>query len=66
MEFFSCRHSAELLSLREERPLGPRESVELYVHLAMCAGCRNFRRQMGFMRKALRRLPEEQADRSAP
>ena len=56
---FSCRRSAELVSLREERPLTPIEGAELYLHLAVCAGCRNFRRQVAFLRTALRRLPEE-------
>lgn len=56
---FSCRRSAELVSLREERPLGPVEGAELYLHLAVCAGCRNFRRQVALLRTALRRLPAE-------
>ncbi len=50
----TCREVSELLSQAEERPLTLREKIHLYVHLPLCEGCRNFRKQLGFMRTAVR------------
>jgi hypothetical protein len=50
----SCREVSELLSQAQDRPLKPGEKFALYVHLPLCEGCRNFRRQLAFMRRALR------------
>jgi predicted anti-sigma-YlaC factor YlaD len=51
----SCRETSELLSQAEDRPLTFREKVLVHVHLPLCNGCRNFREQLGFIRRAARR-----------
>jgi hypothetical protein len=51
----SCRHTSELLSQAQDRPLTLREKVLVYVHLPLCNGCRNFRVQLEFIRRAARR-----------
>ena len=51
----SCRQTSELLSQAQERPLTLREKVLVHVHLPLCNGCRNFRVQLGFIRRAARR-----------
>lgn len=50
----SCREASELLSLAQDRPLTVREKVILHVHLPFCEGCRNFKRQLQFIRRAVR------------
>ena len=50
----SCREASEVLSLAQDRPLTVREKLVLYVHLPLCQGCRNFKAQLGFMRRAVR------------
>lgn len=51
----SCRHTSELLSQAQERPLTLTEKVLVHVHLPLCNGCRNFRAQLDFMRRAARK-----------
>ena len=51
----SCRHTSELLSQAQDRPLTFGEKVLVYVHLPLCNGCRHFREQLAFMRRAARR-----------
>lgn len=53
----TCRQATHLLSERLDRPLSLRERLNLRVHLLICRGCRNFGRQMTFLRSACRRLP---------
>ena len=49
----TCREVSELLSQAQERPLTFREKFALYVHLPLCNGCRNFRTQLAFIRRAV-------------
>jgi hypothetical protein len=55
MRIPTCRETSALLSQRQDRALGLAERMGLYLHLAACAGCRQFGRQLVFMRTALRR-----------
>lgn len=48
----SCRETSQLLSQAQERALSTREKLLVYVHLPLCNGCRNFRAQLAFMRRA--------------
>jgi predicted anti-sigma-YlaC factor YlaD len=52
-----CRQATKLMSQRMDRKLGLAERMGLKLHLMMCGGCRNFGRQMHFLRESLRRLP---------
>lgn len=51
----SCKEVAALLIAREDRPLSVAERVALRLHLAACAACPVFERQLLTMRNALRR-----------
>lgn len=53
----SCREATELVSRSLDAPLGWRQRLGLRVHLLACSLCRDFRRQMLFLREALRRFP---------
>lgn len=44
-----------LLSQAQERRLGLKERCGLKLHLLLCDGCTNFRRQLDFIRAAARR-----------
>lgn len=48
----SCREVTELLSAEQDGPLALGQRVQLRLHLAMCQGCSNFRKQMRFLHDA--------------
>ena len=48
----SCKEAPQMLSDGMDRPLRSGERLRLRLHLLMCHGCRNARRQMEFMRHA--------------
>ena len=52
----SCKEASRLLSEARERKLGPGEQLALSLHLKVCAGCENFRKQLDFMSAAMRRF----------
>lgn len=51
----NCKEVTRLLSEAQERKLSFYERVQLEMHLAMCKGCTNFRKQLDFLRMASRR-----------
>ncbi len=59
MIFPSCKEVSHLVSQGLDRRLGFADRVRLRVHLAICEGCTNFKRQMEFLRKAMLRLGSE-------
>lgn len=48
----SCKQVTHLLSEAQDRQLSMTERLPLKMHLLMCQGCRNFNRQMDFLRVA--------------
>lgn len=56
MIFPSCKEVSHLVSQGLDRELGLGERLRLRAHLAICNGCRNFRRQLEFLRTAVRAL----------
>ncbi len=52
-----CKEVTHLLSEAQDRPLSLPEKLPLQMHLAMCQGCRNFKKQIGFLREACRSYP---------
>jgi hypothetical protein len=55
----SCREASRLMSQAQDRELSLGERVRLRVHLAICRGCRAFNAQLAFLRRAVRRLGDE-------
>ena len=51
----SCKDASRLLSQAEERPMSWWERTRVRWHLAVCAMCRAFERQVVFMRETMRR-----------
>ena len=58
----SCKEASRLLSEAMDRKLSLGEHLQLKFHLAMCEGCRNFGRQMNFLRFACHRYVARQKD----
>lgn len=50
----NCKEVTYLLSEAQDRPLGLTERMPLRLHLMMCVGCRNYGRQLDFLRLAAR------------
>ena len=57
----SCKEVTRLVSQGLERRLGFFERLRLRVHLAICDGCTNFKRQTDFLRQAVARLASRTA-----
>ena len=53
--WLSCKQASRLMSERMERGLDRRERSALRLHLWLCGECRRFSRQLGALRRALRR-----------
>lgn len=51
----TCKDASRLLSEAQERRLGLGERITLRLHLMVCAGCDNFRKQLDFIGTAMRR-----------
>ena len=58
MKLISCKETSRLVSQGLDRDLAFGERVALRVHLAYCIGCRRAKRQLTFLRRAVRRLAE--------
>ena len=52
----SCKEVSVLLSQAQERRLGFWEQFGLKLHLMLCDGCANFRKQLDFIRAAIKRF----------
>ena len=55
----TCKQASALLSQSQDRPLGVFELLGLRLHLALCDGCTNFRRQLALIRTAIRRYRDD-------
>jgi hypothetical protein len=51
----NCKEASRLISQAQERRLSPREWIRLRLHIRWCVVCQRVERQMGFLRKAMRR-----------
>lgn len=58
----TCKEITHLLSESQDRKLSISEKVQTEMHLAMCKGCRNFKEQMQFLRKACKKYLARQKD----
>ena len=54
----TCREVSKLLSQSREQRLALWERLALRVHLLLCSGCNNFRKQLDFIGAAMRRYRE--------
>lgn len=54
----NCKENSELLSQSLDRPVMLRERLAMRLHLMMCRSCRNFEKQLAFIRKAAREFQQ--------
>jgi len=54
----NCKEVTELCSQEMERSLGLGERMSLAMHLMMCSGCTNFRKQMTDLRRVAQAYAE--------
>jgi Putative zinc-finger len=57
----SCKEVTRMVSQGLDRRLGVFERLRLRVHLWICDGCTNFKKQMDFLRQAVARLGSHSA-----
>ncbi len=58
----TCKEVSVVLSQVQDRAIGLVERLQLEAHLKLCEGCRNFQRQLDFLRRALGRHPAIRGD----
>lgn len=61
----SCKEVARVCSDELERPLRLGERAALRLHLMMCSGCTNYRRQMQTLRQVTQAYAEGRAPQGA-
>lgn len=54
----NCKQATALMSQRMDKELGMLQKMGLRFHLMMCGGCRNFGKQMKFLREGCRKFPQ--------
>ncbi len=52
----TCRQAQALLSLRQDRGIGPLQALKLRLHLTVCDWCSRVARQFRFLSEAIRRI----------
>lgn len=55
----NCKQAAALMSQGMDKELGMLQRMSLRFHLMMCSGCRNFNKQMEFLRQGCRKFPQQ-------
>ena len=58
-----CKEASRLLSERQDKELPAGEQARLRLHLVICDACRNVSEQFDFLRRAMRRLSDDDESR---
>ncbi len=62
----TCAEISQLLSEAQDRHLSFGENLAARTHLIMCRGCRNYKKQLNFLRDALRSYAGGSRDKKNP
>lgn len=62
----TCAEITELLSESQDRTLSFAEEFAARTHLMMCVGCRRYKKQLTFLREAMRAYAGGQPDKKKP
>lgn len=54
----NCKQATELMSQNMDGDIGVMGRLGLRFHLMMCGGCRNFNRQIAFLREGCRKFTQ--------
>lgn len=52
----NCKNATKLMSQKQDRSISLKERFSLNFHMMMCSGCRNYNKQMDFIRKAMQQF----------
>ncbi|MDP1912242.1 MAG: zf-HC2 domain-containing protein [Brevundimonas sp.] len=63
---FDCQEVSRRLSEAQDRPLPTADRARMRLHLMMCRSCRNVEEQFDFIRRAMRRLGEDEGEGEIP
>ncbi len=58
-DMLNCKHATMLMSQDMDKKLGALQRINLHFHLMMCGGCRNFNKQIMFLRKSCEEFPQQ-------
>ena len=58
----NCKRATILMSQGMDIKVSLLQKIGLRFHLARCSGCRNFNKQMTFLRKSCQRLTQPNSD----
>jgi len=58
----NCDQATRLMSEGQERHLSASERTTLRMHTWICVGCRNYKGQLGFMRRAMKTFAQREDD----
>ena len=53
----TCKEASRLISEGMDRRLSFMERIALHLHVGVCDACTRFSRQLGFLRRALQKMP---------
>jgi len=62
----TCAQITELLSESQDRPMSFAEAFAARTHLMMCGGCRTYKKQLTFLREAMRAYAGGRPDKKNP
>jgi hypothetical protein len=62
----SCKEVTEVCSAEMERPLKLGEQVSLRMHLMMCSGCTDYRKQLKTLRHVMQAYAQGKANAGDP
>ncbi|MEK7322823.1 MAG: zf-HC2 domain-containing protein [Pseudomonadota bacterium] len=62
----SCKEVSQLVSRSLDHPLPISERLVVHMHLMVCKLCSRYRRQLHFLQRAARRLPEHLDETAMP
>ena len=55
-----CKEVSRLISDAQEDRLSPGDRAQMRLHFVICDACRNVDEQMGFLRRAMQRLGQDE------
>ncbi|MCK4709036.1 MAG: zf-HC2 domain-containing protein [Gammaproteobacteria bacterium] len=52
----NCKHATQLMSQSQDQKLTLKERTFLKLHLLMCSGCSNYKKQISFIHNAMQQF----------
>ncbi|VAW62190.1 hypothetical protein MNBD_GAMMA11-2674 [hydrothermal vent metagenome] len=49
----NCKHATALMSRAQDQELSWHKNLQLKLHILMCSGCSNYRKQLDIIKKAM-------------